>query len=520
MVFRKPYAFLIKNFRKIHILIMILFLYIFYKTLTLRSFIKEFITYLSYNKDVESITKYTSPLFFIVAILMMIVLIMLLTLLKKKEKPWKLYLVPITSCLIEIVIFYYAYSYFSSYDGEIVRKTAKAINDLLFVSTLFQYATLIILIIRILGVDLSKFSFQNDKEFLEFDGDDKEEVEVSFKFDKGVFVRTYNKWKRNIGYFYEEHKFILNTAFVLFIIGVMGSLVYYFTVSHKTTKETNVLSANGYEIKINSSYYTDKDASGNIIEKNSSFVILNVIIKNNGGRRYLNTDNFHLINGTNDFTFTGSTYVNSFDDLGKKYTKRKFEIGEARSFAMIFKVDKKLDIDNFVLYYQEYKGMNNVYLRKLKLNMIDLSKIKTNSELNLDSELTVVYPTKKAKAFTLQNASFTDSSNYNIEKCNYDSCSIVQESVSAKAGEKILKMEFLSTDFEGKELIDFSSKYGKIIYIDNENYKRELKIEDALKNKNYLDNVLYIRVPNALESARTIQLIYIMRNQKYIYKIR
>ena len=68
MIFRKPYAFLIKNFRKIHIFLLFLCGFILYKTMQLSSFVKEFITYVSYDPYLEPITNYTSFLFYFFAI--------------------------------------------------------------------------------------------------------------------------------------------------------------------------------------------------------------------------------------------------------------------------------------------------------------------------------------------------------------------------------------------------------------------------------------------------------------------
>ena len=65
MVFRKPYAFLIKNFKKIHIVLLVLCAFIFFKSMQLNSFLNDFINYLSYDPIVEPITKYTSFLFYI-----------------------------------------------------------------------------------------------------------------------------------------------------------------------------------------------------------------------------------------------------------------------------------------------------------------------------------------------------------------------------------------------------------------------------------------------------------------------
>ena len=75
MIFRKPYAFLIKNFRKIHIVLLLLCAFIYYKTMELTSFINEFATYLSYDPYLEPITKYTSIAFYIVILIIIQVLI-------------------------------------------------------------------------------------------------------------------------------------------------------------------------------------------------------------------------------------------------------------------------------------------------------------------------------------------------------------------------------------------------------------------------------------------------------------
>ena len=65
MIFRKPYAFLIKNFRKIHIVLLLLASFIYYKTIQLNSFVSEFLEYLSYDPYLEPITQYTSLLFYL-----------------------------------------------------------------------------------------------------------------------------------------------------------------------------------------------------------------------------------------------------------------------------------------------------------------------------------------------------------------------------------------------------------------------------------------------------------------------
>ena len=68
MILRKPYAFLIQYFQRIHLILLGLSFYIFYKTSALRTFVSEFIKTESYNTDLESIKGYVSflPVIFVI----------------------------------------------------------------------------------------------------------------------------------------------------------------------------------------------------------------------------------------------------------------------------------------------------------------------------------------------------------------------------------------------------------------------------------------------------------------------
>lgn len=520
MVFRKPYAFLIKNFRKIHIFLLLLSAFIYYKTLQVNTLLNEVLQYLSYDAYLEPISKYVSILFFITIFLMIGILLSLVILLRRKEKPWKIYLIPIISYLITLITFILIKNYFNNFDITTVKRTISTYGGLLFVGRIPQYATFVILFIRITGLDINKFGFKNDKEFLELEQDDREEFEVSINIDKYAFKRTYKKVIRVLGYFYEEHKFFMNIVFLLIAVFLLYKSVTFF-LNHKTVTEENVLNANNYSIKVNKSYYTDKDMQGNIIEEKSGFVIINVTIKNNDVRRNMEMSNFHLVNGKNDYEFTNDTYSNNFTDLGKVYNDRIYTKGEERTFALIFKVDKKLDVDRYVLYYREYKSFNNVYLRKLKINVNDISSSKSNKEKKLGEELEIKYVNQDSKTFTFEKTEFVDDIEYNIESCDVDNdCSVTTKNSTTSPNYKILKIEFSSSDYEGKELIDFSSKYGKIKYVDNDKMTRSINIEDQLVNKEYLGNYLYIKVPDNIEQASKITFIYTVRNEKYLYRIR
>ena len=85
---------------------------------------------------------------------------------------------------------------------------------------------------------------------------------------------------------------------------------------------------------------------------------------------------------------------------------------------------------------------------------------------------------------------------------------------------QILKLDFSSNDFAGKDMIDFLSKYGKINYIDNSNARKGYRIDNALNTMKYYGKYVYIKVPENIVNAKEIELVIIARNNKYIYKLK
>jgi len=382
MIIRKPYAFLIKNFRKIHIFLLVLCAYIYYVNMSVRGFVKEFLSLGSYDSYLEPISKHINIFVFFVLILIIAISFILVFLLKHKNKPWKLYVIPILQYVFLFIIFLITSNFFNSYTGYLESTTTiRAVNDLLFISSLFHYPVFLILIIRIIGIDLNKFSFKTDEEYLELDNEDREEVEISIDIDKESFKRTFRRFKRNLGYVYKEHKYIINIIIVFCFI-ILGVFTYrYFFIVNKVYKEGEVLNANNYSIDVNNVYITDKDMVGNTISKNNSFVILDVKVKNNIGSREIDFNKFHIVNGVLNYTPTADNYAFEFSDFGKIYNSYEMKQGEEKNFILIYRVDKNLDKDKFVLYYQEINGYNQTYLRKIKIDVKDLSNIKEKDKM-------------------------------------------------------------------------------------------------------------------------------------------
>ena len=518
MIIRKPYAFLIKHFRRIHIFMLVLSVYIYYKCMQTRSFVTEFLELQSYDPYYEPITKYASVLALLILIVLVVSSFIIVVLLRHKKKPWKLYIVPIVTYTFIFIVFFLAISLFAGYNDSSGTTGIRAISDLLFIGTLPQYVVIIILLMRIFGVDLNKFDFKSDQEYLELSNEDREEIEISVNIDKESFKRTFKRLKRNILYLYEEHKLIFNVGAVLLTVIVVVSVYRFVFITHRSYKQGDSISTNGYTVQIHHSYYTDKNYKGDEISKDSNFVILDLTLTNEVSQRDVNFNRFHVMNRTNNYSQTYKTYATDFQDLGTTYDKLTLSNGESKRFIMIYKVDKDSDPSKFVLYYQEIEN-NQAYLRKIKLNIEDLSKIETQNVKKLGED-EVIEMGEDDISLSVESADLLAQTTYNTRVCvSRNDCYSRANELSAREGKLILQIFFTSDTFTGKDFVDFSKEYGKIDYIDNNGKRRETSIVDAL-NRSFNGNYMYLEVPQSLQEASEIRLKYTVRNKEYIYKVK
>lgn len=520
MIFRKPYAFLIKNFRKIHILLFALTLFIFYKQSQILTFVREYISLGSYSFALESIESKINFGLYTALILIIAISLALMWLLYYKKKPWKGYLIVIAEYILMLVAFSMTKSFFVSYSTETVVSGVYTARDLLNIAGILQYIVFIFLIIRIMGVDLNKFSFNTDKEFLELNSSDREEFEISFNIDRHSLLRTFNRLKRNIAYFYIEHKFVCNIFLIGILVLSLGYSYYYFEVVHKSYKENEVLNTGVYSISIKNSYITDKDLAGEKIEKGTKFVIINLVMKNNSDEAIEpNLDRFHLINSNIDKTYS-IYYNNYFSDLGTPVTaKMNLNSHKEKEFYMVFSVNEKLKNNDFVLYYQELGGKRKSYLRKIKLKLKDVSKIEQEKTYKIGENITFEYVASQKKDITIEKAEIVDNTQYNRYMCTAERCNINTINLNSTEEYKILKIDFSSSDFEGLDFIDFCKKYGKIKYENDKGKEVYSDVVDAIGVK-YEGKEVFLKINNDIATSKNLSLVYTLRNKRYIIKIK
>lgn len=516
MIIRKPYAFLIKNFRKIHVALLLIGLYILYKTFDTVQFVNRFMDYGIYDLYADPISGHITFWMRVAILLVVAGTIALLFLLLHKKKPWKAYLTPIIVYVLLFFVLGMISSFFRTYTETVDAADLRLSRDLLMIFMVGQLPALGVFVVRIFGLDVKKFDFNSDLEELNLSEEDRAEVEVSFDFDINTIKRGYKRFKRNAGYFYTEHKFITR-AVVLLIIGIIAYNCYsFFFVTNKVYKQGDSYEANGYTINVGNAYLSNKDGAGKIISNNSNFVVVSITVKNNIEPRNLDISNFHLLAGTKNYEVTETTYAKEFEDFGTSYKKvKKLKRDESVTFIAIYKVDKEIPKNKFVLCYQEKSGLYK--LRQIKLKVKDVSKIQDTEVVALGDYFDVpIYG--KEDSLSIDSVVYASTVTYNTNSCTSTECNVKTNSYTAPEGYKIMEITFSSDEYEAKNMIDFLNKYGRINYKDSRGKAKDMGIEVAITKK-YFGKKVYLTVPADFESFEEVSLDIIIRDKHYSYQL-
>lgn len=513
MIIRKPYAFLIKNFKKIHIFLLVLSLYVLYQLINVSNFVNEFMRLGTYDFFSDPITNHITWLLTLSILLLIVGSVLILFLLNHKKKPWKIYLIPVIQYVLLLLVLSVIKNFFKSYSTDVETTDLRMARDFLTMFLIVQLPIIGIYVMRVFGLDIKKFNFNSDQEFLELSEEDREEIEIGVSIDKDSFIRKFKKFSRYLNYFYQEHKFICNSLFGLGILVVIVLIYTNVFVTHKVYKQGQFYNVNGYSFKVNNAYFTDKDYNGNIISKKSNFIILDLTIKNNSTGRKVNLDYFHIKNKTNDYVTTNKVFAKEFQDLGNTYdTVTELKKDEVFDCIVVYKVDNYLNKDKFVLYYQESSG----YLRKIKLKVTDLSKISDPIVLNTGDDLNVNF-NKGNDTISLDSYVIGDSFSYSTRECNINGCSYERNILNGES-KKILKIDFASGTWESKNMIDFLTQYGKLIYKDSNDVEGEIEIQNPI-SKTYYGKTVFIKIPGEVENAKELGIDLIVRDKHYVYKL-
>lgn len=345
MILRRPYAFLIKNFRLIHIILFILLAYTTYHANNMLSFFKE---YIRVNGSIEVISsQYITAFIYIIPVIIIILSLTIFFLMKYKKKPRLFYVILILVIIICTGIYSYLYFNIKTLETTIMSaREIRLLRDISRANFYILFITCIPLLIRGLGFDIKKFNFTNDLKELNLSKEDSEEVEVSIDMSSNGLKRAGRKTIRELKYYYAENKLFINI--ILAVITIILIIIFPFNkyVIKKNLQEGEVLGSNDFNIKINNSYITDRHH----VSKNNSYIIIKVSVLGKTNNYTLNLEHFVLESNNNKYIPSKKYYL-YFNDLGRGYREEILNTKEYENYLFIYNINSSDKESKFILNY-------------------------------------------------------------------------------------------------------------------------------------------------------------------------
>ena len=498
MILRKPYAFLIKYFKIIHIIMFVFFSYLVFAIRKIYIFFVDYVKSGSFTYTEGMSLDYVTPIMFIMVVLLLAGAIAIFFLMRKKDKPVLFYKITIIYTVVLLITLIYFLIFFKSLDTEIYEPLRIVINrDIIAFIYYLNFVFVIFSFIRGFGFDIKKFSFDKDKRELNLEDTDNEEYEFAVDVDKGSILTYLNRQRRELlSYVRLNSKIFIIVGSIAFV-SITAYVLYDKLVVNKVYKENQVIQINDLKYIVNNSYITNVNKYGNVTSDNK-FLIVDFSIQNEGDAGYLDDQTFRVF-ANNKYYYLAKASCDLFNDLGVCYHNQKILSGSKNNFIGVYKLEN--DYKDVTLEILKYKKEDEFVYTKVDVSIKEIEKKIEN--LSLNDPFEIDGNTHQVTSYKIYNKV-----TYKYDDCINDKCTTYEKLVRPDTGQYVLAVDILNL----KELQDkyIKESFG-IKYNDHYYNGKELNIID------YHDNTVYFSVPNDI--LRSTHIIFVINTRAHEYDI-
>ena len=520
MILKKPYAFFIRMFKPMHVVIAFLIVYLTYLTSKILGFLN---TYMSTKELLAENIKSNylpSNIFLIPALIILLSLIMIGIMFRKK-KPYLFYLINIVLYIVVLIISWYTSNFFGIIEKAAVSiRVLKLMHDLILINLIIEVVTFMFFLVRGIGLDFKKFEFESDLFNIDISESDKEEIELDINVDLNESRRKRRHRIRLLKYKYLENKFMYNSIAILIVIFIfVTSFIVFKSLSSKNI-EGNIYSVGLINLAVENSIVIDKDYKGNKIT-NNSLIVVSCKINSKFGTNNVGLNDFSLV--VDELNYRPTTKYNDYlVDFGTVYSGEKLD-EEYSNYIFVYEIPK--DSLNKNMLFKYTSGIDSIDIiinpaEEVNNKIANLKKL--TEEMSFDETLGDI-------SFRINSYAINDKFIINYRYCiKTDDCISSKEylkpSINQNFDKTILKINVdfkNNSKFNINSFYDLFSIYGSIYYsIDNEWKVQEASFEQIKSTKVNVENDIYIGINDKVLEADSIKLVFDIRNYKYEYIIK
>jgi len=531
MILRKPYAFLIKHFKLIHLILVVFSCYSIYRTNILLEFFNDYILNMV-NVIGQDLSTTLIPTFYsLTPIIIIIFTTIILIVMIVKKKPNFFYILNIIIYTFLLIVIFTTNSTLetmsrSLLDVRVIRLT----RDLLMISFFLQFISIPILLIRSIGFDIKKFNFKEDLKELEISDEDREEFEVQLNFDRNKIIRNLRKKKRYFIYAYKENKLLFYIITCSVILTVTFIIINNYFVKPPLIEQNVNFSGNGLTLNILDSYLVNTDYKGKILNDNY-YLLLKIKVKSNGKiKNTIERATTKIVIG-NYYYIPVLGYKDKFIDFGQVYQNEKIS-NEFEEKILVYEIPKQLINNEMIFSYINKNSFNDKEGFKstnVKIQYKDLTGINSNNTYLLGQKVEFTDSILSNYKIQLYDYDIKDKFKIEYEYCISNECQKSYDYLMPKLNtnyDKVLlnitgEVETENNISKKYNLYQFIEKFGKICYtIDGTLKTQELNNNLISSNRIKQSNNYYIEVNKEIENASDISIVFTIRDRIYEYKLK
>lgn len=530
MIIKKPYAFIIKYFKYIHIGLCLLLSFICIKFFLLLRFFNDYVGN-GYYTYYESLNNHFIGIYTYIIIFIIIVFSVLLYLVMKvKNKNTKYYFSLIIFYIIIFIFLFFIANILSTLQIESIDiRDIRVFRDLLIIASFPQIFFTGFALFRSLGFDIKSFDFKKDLEELNIKEEDSEVIEVLIPNDSYKYMRKFRRFLRETKYFILEYKFIIYLVLGISILVIFITLYLNINVYNKKYKETDEFSNNEIKYTILESYLTSIDYGGEKIKDGYSYVVVKIKVENITNKQMkLETDNLKLM-FEDKYILPILSKNNYFIDLGQGYSNQYLNSNEAKEYLIIYEIKNNYRKSNYILrIYSNVlieDGKFNIENKDVKIYPLNVDDLNIADSVNLKEKIMLGESNLKKSNVTFNfyeiSDSFEQEFNYEVNYKKYKGIKRFVPNIIGSKKKTIIKIECnykydenLYISKEVKSCTDLISHFGSIYY--------DLGDIAKISNINILTSdfinkdKVFVEAPYEIKNAKKISLYLNIRNIRYI----
>lgn len=531
MILKKPYAFIIRHFRAIHLTMLACIAFLMWSASDISDFFHTLQATNTYTYPDAVI--YVNNIVYIVALILLFLVGIVYWLLTEKKKPTKLYLY-VLAYTVFVIVGYALLFYLLRAVSEGIIESEQVIlgKDVAVIITYPGYFAAIICFIRGIGFNLKQFNFSKDIEELEIVDKDSEEFEVLIGKNNYKYFRLIRRTIREAKYYLLENIFVLKCIAGVIVIMIIGYGIYYYNNYLKELKSQESSIVDGISYTVRNSYITSKDYNGYLVQEDYKFIVIDMSFHN------LTEEPIALDLKKISLSYRQLVYYpvlnrnSRFYDLGAPYTyDEKIKPGETLDATLTFRVPSSMTARNFKLRVRSgIDSSGNNILERYKLFTVSAKRIDEDNTVfskSVNETINTNAVGINTYSLTIRGFALRDSYDNKYVLCRDTvNCTILSKVIipDKKSENTMLVIDYedvITDDAVFTKKFDTTNKiFANYCLI---SYKIGTKVftqkADIVSNSN-VDNKVFINVDRKILGATDYTLTFNFRDNTFIIKLK